>query len=851
MRNMITLAISMLMALAGTTQAAIEALWSTDAALPGEKVVLVLQQQHSGNAVPTKMRQVTPGKIKNGHLLQNNRDNYYEEAIEDINGNSVGRIEMFLILVEVGGSGKVECEDIEVTLSNGQKEKVSVPELTVYTTAKVEWRTLDEGGSTTDEDGNPTSFGTMWLTTPQEYYEGQPVHATLKLLLPGNFNRLEQQPQVVSQGVKAEQFQQQPGGMVGRLLQHWFPLRERLVQARGQKWIVMDLSVNLIPQSTGNNKAGEYDVYVSIPCLFQMKETVSQSSGSYSFHSTTIRNVPKTIKLPKLALATPRPLPPNPPADFSDLVGNFSISTSTDAKDLAMNEMIDVQITVKGNGGLEQLICPQPQDTENWKLMPPTRKMKYTATGEPEAVVFSQLMRPTAEVSGIPSFSFSYFDAESEEYKTAESQPIGLPWRATDVAGDGQVTSVTAAPPAGTVPVEELTDIYHFLPNANAGGNGSSTNLPRALWYLLYLPGVGIILWIIGKALYTKWQQNATTRSKDKALNAIAAEENAAAFLKSIGAFIESNIPTAMDTPELNDILHKRDSEVFRPNATPHVSKEERNRMIKAVRKALSSILAAGFIICSAFSGAYAAGDEAATAYDNRQYTQALEDLQKELAENTDLRDKGELLYNIGNCKYRLEEPGEAALYYARALMETPGLAEAEANLAFIQRKEGAILPQKKAADKVFTYLSYPQLWLATVICTATLLLSIALSLLLKDKLKLTLRTVTGISLFLSLLCVADYIYYATRTLPDLTATPPSDIAYITKATVARSAATDTAAQVVELPASTPVHLLATRGSHRYVETFTGVRGWIPADTATPLTSGDTTTQAPLILKFK
>ena len=64
MRNMITLAISMLMALAGTTQAAIEALWSTDAALPGEKVVLVLQQQHSGNAVPTKMRQVTPGKIK-------------------------------------------------------------------------------------------------------------------------------------------------------------------------------------------------------------------------------------------------------------------------------------------------------------------------------------------------------------------------------------------------------------------------------------------------------------------------------------------------------------------------------------------------------------------------------------------------------------------------------------------------------------------------------------------------------------------------------------------------------------------------------------------------------------------
>ena len=847
MKNLLTLIIGLVAVLLNTAQAKIEALWSTDYALPGEKVVLLLQQVHTSNAGPSRIRQVSTGKIKNAHFLQNRnmRDNYYEESIQDSNGNTIGRIEAYMILVEVGGSGKVECENIEVTFSTGNKETVTVPELPVYTTAKVEWRNIESS------QDSPISFGTMILTEPEEYYAGQPVHASIKLLLPQNFNRLEQQPRIISQGVKADTFHHPVGGLLGTLLQHWFPLRERLVQARGQQWMVLDLEVDLIPQASGNNKEGEYDVYIQIPSLFQMKETHTESSAGFTFQSTTVRPIPTTLELPKLALRVPRPLPPNAPADFSDLVGTFSISASTEAKELAMNEMIDVQITVKGSGSLEQLTCPQPQEAENWKLMPPTRKVITTATGEIEAVVFSQLMRPTVEVSGVPSFSFSYFDADTEEYKTAESQPIGLPWRATEAGSSGQVVSSHAAPPAGTVPVAELTDIYHFLPNADAGGNGVALSLPRELWYLLYLPGVGIILWLLGKLCYTKWQQQAATRSRDKILSTIAAEKDAAAFLKGIGAFIESNIPTAASNTELQAILNKRDAEVFRPDATPHVTQEERTGILRAVRKALSGLTTVLLMLCMCTQLCHAVGDDAEQYYEEGQYSKALEMLNEELKNGTDTRDKGELYYNIGNCKYRLNEPGEAALYYARALMETPGLAEAEANLAFIQRKEGAILPQQTTADKVFTYLSYPQLWMATVICTATLLLSIALSLLLKGKLKLTLRTVTGICIFLSILCAADYIYYATRSIVDLTATPPTDIAYITKSTVARSAAVESADSVVELPASTPVRLLASRGNHRYVETFTGTRGWISADTASPLTTGDTTTQAPLIMKFK
>lgn len=850
MRKLLAIITGFAALLTSVANAEIKAVWSTDFALPGEKAVLVIQQEHKSPNSATRMQQVTPGKLTNGRFLQNHE--YFEESLQNITGNPNGRIEVFMRLVEVGGSGKVECEDIEVTLSDGRTEKVSVPDLPVYTTAKVEWRTIEGNAGSTGEDGNPSSFGTMWITSPEEYYDGQPVHASLKLLLPSNFNRFEQKPQVVSKGVQAEDFRYPLGSVLSQFVQHMYPKRQNTARARGQEWIVMDLEVNLIPQDTGNNEEGNYDVYVNIPSLFQIQETRQENTGNFFFSSSTIRSVSKTLKLPKLKLPTPRPLPPNPPADFSDLVGNYSIETSTDAQDLAMNEMIDVQITVKGTGSLEQLTCPQLQEAENWKLMPATRKVIYSVTGDPEAVVFSQLMRPIVEVSGVPAFSFSYFDDKSEEYKTAESKPIGLPWKATDAAGTGQVTTATAAPPAGTVPVAELTDIYQFMPDEGAGGNGPAATYPRALWYLLYLPGFGILLWMLGRYGYNKWQTNTAVRQRNKALNALASQQDTVLFLKSIGAFIESNIPASAHTPELQNILDKRDAEVFRPDAHPMLGTEERNRMLKTVRKALSGIAAMLIMLLSLTQLCYAAGDTAMQYYEDGQYSKALETLNAELENYTNgsTRDRADLLYNIGNCQYRLNEPGVAALYYARALQENPGMAEAEANLAFIQRKEGAVLPQKKGADEVFTYLSYQELWLATVICTAVLLLSIALSLLLKEKLKLTLRTVTGISLFLSLLCGADYIYYNTRTVTDLTATPPANLAYVTKATTARSAALDTAASVIDLPASTPVRLIATRGNHRYVETFTGERGWIPADTATAL-DPEGKTDTPLIIRFK
>lgn len=841
MRHFIAFSIFILAAVLHTAQAKIEAVWSSDYALPGEEVVLVIQRIHDTINNPTSIIRVSDLKLKNAKLVKQSgfQNHHFTESVYDDSKKVIGRVEGMLKHIEVSRAGKVECADIEVTLSNGQKEIVQVPALPVCASNELKPITVKE-------DGVPefTCYAIWKHNQQKKCYVGQAVHASLKILVPTNYLS-HNLPKNISKLVTAGDFHSPIQGGSNDILKQKWPLRNRKVVIRNQEWYVLDLEGDFILKSSDDAQE-RYQILTILPCEFMFDTTHINNKG-FSVNSKSKQRI--ELQLPALNLESPQPLPPNPPADFCGLAGKFNISTTSDAKELAINETITVQVTVKGTGMLENVTCPTLRDARDWKQSTPTQQIIKSPDGEPVAVVFSVSMRPIAEVSGIPAFSMSYLNTDDGDYATAVSQPISLPWKETETTGSGQVVAPNTPPPAGKVPVEELADIYHFMPDATEGGNEAGITLPRSIWYLLYLPGVGIILWMIGKNVYAAWAKNSGNRNKNKELNRISNEDDPAAFLKGIGAFIEKNIPTAASNDELRAILRKRDTEVFRPDATPHLTKEEKTTMLKTVRKVLSCIITAMVLLCS-ITQICTAEDLAMKHYNHGQYHKALKILEEEQLAGTNTRDRGELLYNIGNCKYRLNQPGEAALYYARALQETPDLAEAKANLAFIQRKEGAILPQMKGADKVFTYLSYPQLWLCTVIFTAILLLSIALRLLLKGKLRRTINATLSVSLLLSILCLVDYIYYSTRAIPDLTATPPHDLAYITRATVARTAAVDTAEKVIDLPASTPVRIIATRGNQRYVETFTGVRGWIASDAATTLATSPGNAQ-PLLIRFK
>lgn len=811
MRKVITTFCAALSILSGLTQAEIVPVWSTGVAVPGEKVVLYLvETQEDPNSKQDIFQVEKTPTVKNGTAT-------IQQLAAGANPLDPERrmVEVQPVMFKADTAGELAPDPIEVTYQSGRKATVQIPALAVRPTSDIKWF------------AEPIPYGVLWYTNINDGYAHQPIQAAIKVFMRTDCNT-PLPPQLSSVGVKVGQFRPAVEGIVGQLQGRYLP--DPQAYARGQTWRTADFIGSFTPFREGNN-----DVVGKI--------LMRQQRGFFSVAQEELPIAPLTVS----AL----PLPPGAPADFADTVGQYTISATTQAKDLAVNEAVEVEITVRGTGNLEQLPTPRPEDELNWRLVPATRKPLLGMNGETVGMVFSQLMRPTAEVGGLPSFSFSYFDPEEMAYRTAATKPIPLTWRETEDAGSGLVTAPAAEPPpAGTVPVAELTDIYHFLPNAAAGGNGPELQLPRWLVYLLYLPGAAIFAWLLGRALLHRIAAGAGNRAREKELAAIAARPEGLAFLKGMGAFIESHIPASAQSEAVRGILARRDEEAFLPGAAPEVSQAERQRMLRTVRKALAGLSAALVLLLTLLPQAQAEGDEAENAYTAGQYSKALELLQAEQQSNNHQRNSAELLCNIGNCYYRLGKPGMAALYYTRALHADPGLAEAQANLGFIQRKEGAVLPSRSAIDKFFTLLSSNQLWLLTHTCAAALLLCIALQVLRRGQNKPWLHTCTAVAALLCLMCAADRLYYSTRDIPDMTDLPAGELAIVTSATTARSAATDAAPGVIDLTPSTPLHLLAIRGSYSYVQTFTGVRGWVLTADISPVAEHSTWSR-PIILRLQ
>ena len=795
MKHIINLFYTLFCCIGSLAMAEIVPVWSVDVAVPGEKVALYLVDTDIGEDLFMIQKRPTVSNAAM-EIMQ-----HYAGA-NPLDANRAA-MEVYPLQIIPDAPGEVRLTGLEVKYNSGRTEVIEVPALPVVSQSAIRW------------SKKPVNFGVLWYTNIKDGYVHQPIKTAVKILLPGGVDTMGA-PQMSAVDVKVGNFQPTLQGVLAMV--HNQAMGTTTAYAKGQTWRTVDYTGTLTPFREGNSDVAG-------------KIVLEQRQGFFSIMRAE-------ADLPVLTVGA-LPLPPGAPANFADMVGEYSITATTQAKSLAMHEAVEVEITVKGTGNLEQLECPKPADAADWKLVPATRKPIVGPNGETTGMVFSQLLRPTAEVGGIPSFSFSYFDPKKMEYRQAATAPIPLQWRDTETTGSGIQTAVAAEPPpAGTVPVAEMTDIYGYMPRAMYGRD---ITLPRWLWYLLYLPAALVFATLIINALRSKLAAGAAGRARDRELSELASRQDALSFLKGVGAYIETHVAPGSMTPELQKIIDRRDEEVFRPDARTSITPQERNIIMRTLRT-IGTGAALLFLCLAPLAQANTAQDD----YKGGQYSKSIAKL--EAVENYPdaLRQ-----YNMGNCYYRLNQPGMAALCYARALQENPGLKEARANLAFIQRKEGALLPSGTVTDDIFTLLSPSQLWVCTIVSTALLLLCIGLLIMRRKESKPWLQTITAISLGASLLCAADWGYYTTRQTPDLSSLPPSDIAYILKATPLRSSADAQGAGIMTLPPSTPLHLLASRGSCAYVETFTGVRGWVnTADTATLAPNG-TEPGVPLIISFK
>lgn len=195
----------------------------------------------------------------------------------------------------------------------------------------------------------------------------------------------------------------------------------------------------LIPQKSGRLTIDATELE------FLIRQRVTRQSNSVfdDFFDGGTRTVKKKVKSSPISV-TVKPLPGGAPSSFSGITGELSIEASVTKTDAKTNDGITYKITLNGSGNHKFAETPKikfPADFESYepKL---TTNIVNSSTGMKGTKVFEYLLIPRhAGDFTIPAVEFTYFNPQTEQYKTISAPAI--PIRVEKGAGDDN-QSVTA-----------------------------------------------------------------------------------------------------------------------------------------------------------------------------------------------------------------------------------------------------------------------------------------------------------------------------------------------------------------------------------------------------------------------
>ena len=196
---------------------------------------------------------------------------------------------------------------------------------------------------------------------------------------------------------------------------------------KGKRWNTLSIAYTLIPTHAGT---------FEIPGPTATLNVITGQTGRGIFADNITER--RLARSEPMAL-TVKPLPvAGRPRDFSGLVGKFDIRTVAQATDVHIGEPIPLTMSITGPRPLERLDPPDlsaiPAFADNFKLSPEgwTEAPGSGSVGPARVREFSTTIRAISEsVEEIPPVSFSYFDPDRAEYRTAASRPIPLTIRET------------------------------------------------------------------------------------------------------------------------------------------------------------------------------------------------------------------------------------------------------------------------------------------------------------------------------------------------------------------------------------------------------------------------------------
>ncbi|HSO77677.1 MAG TPA: BatD family protein [Bacteroidales bacterium] len=247
--------------------------------------------------------------------------------------------------------------------------------------------------------------------------------------------------------------------------------------------------VLVIPQKSGVLTIEPFDLDVALRREVR-RRVADPFFDDFSFPD--IQEIPVTLKSKPVKI-TVKTLPANAPVSFKGAVGKFNITSSLNKTSTTTNEPLTLKVTISGKGNLKlinDVTVNVPYDMERYDPVINTRFNNALSGSK----TFEYMIMPrVAGTYNIPPAEFTYFDAESGQYKTLYTDAYEVQ------VEKGQGDSLAALSPGiNKEDVRLLNQDIRFIKTKTTTLDYMHRYIALTPWYyLLYLLALGIFIFII------------------------------------------------------------------------------------------------------------------------------------------------------------------------------------------------------------------------------------------------------------------------------------------------------------------------------------------------------------------
>ncbi len=187
----------------------------------------------------------------------------------------------------------------------------------------------------------------------------------------------------------------------------------------GYRYVVIKKTV-LYPQKSGELKIPPLSLRVSMEVPTHRRNFFGQQV--YKTEDRIFSSESKTIKV--------KPLPEQgKPANFTGAVGQFELEVTASKETLDADESLDVEVAVSGDGNLKLFRLPDLIAPQAFEVYDPdyNEKIFTNLSGMHGKISNTYTLVPKAKGDyPIKPLEFSYFDPQTETYKTLTSKPLNI-----------------------------------------------------------------------------------------------------------------------------------------------------------------------------------------------------------------------------------------------------------------------------------------------------------------------------------------------------------------------------------------------------------------------------------------